>query len=162
MILKLEEIDADQAEALCRRITQNLPEYFGIPLANEQYFNGVRDCKNLAAKIDDQYVGLLSLNYPYENNCNIYWMAVLREYQNNSIGRKLIEEACSLAKKQNANSMTVETLAPDQADENYLKTYRFYQSSGFKPLFNLKPEGYEWNMVYMVKQLDSELDDLKN
>lgn len=152
--IEIEEISQDQAETLCRSITQDLPEYFGIPSANEQYFKGVRDCKNLAAKINGQYVGLLLLNFPYANNSNIYWMAVLRNYQTKGIGHQLIEEACRFAKKQNAQSMTVETLAPDQADENYLKTYHFYQSSGFKPLFNIKPEGYEWNMVYMVKQLD--------
>ncbi|WP_176695277.1 hypothetical protein [Legionella massiliensis] len=49
--------------------------------------------------------------------------------------------------------MTVETLAPEESDENYLKTYHFHESQGFKPLFNLKPAGYEWNMVYMLKTL---------
>ena len=151
--IEIEEINQDQAESLCRIITQDLPEYFGIPSANEQYFKGVRDCQNLAAKIDDQYVGLISLNFPYENNSNIYWMAVLRNYQNKGVGRQLIEQACRFVRRRHVNSVTVETLAPDQTDENYLKTYRFYQSSGFKPLFNLKPAGYEWNMVYMVKEL---------
>jgi len=40
----------NQAETLCRRITQDLPEYFGIPSANEEYFKGVHSCNNLAAK----------------------------------------------------------------------------------------------------------------
>ncbi len=153
MKVTIEEIDSDQAEALCRSITNDLPDYFGIPSANEQYFTGVRHCKNLAAKIDDQYVGLLSLNFPYPNNSNIYWMAVLKNHQAEGIGHQLIEEACKLAKKQNANSMTVETLSPEESDKNYLKTYHFYQSLEFKPLITIKPEGYHWNMVYMVKQL---------
>lgn len=152
--LVIEEINQDQSEELCRNITSDLPEYFGIPSANEQYFSGVRQCKNLAAKINDQYVGLLSLQFPYKNNSNIYWMAVLRKYQSNGVGCRLIEKAHSLMKEENVSSMTVETLAPDHADENYLKTYHFYQAMGFKPLFNLKPEGYEWNMVYMIKNLE--------
>lgn len=153
MAYDIEIVDQNQAETLCRRITQDLPKYFGIPSANEAYFKGVRDCRNFAAKIDGQYAGLLSLNFPYVNNCNIYWMAVLSEFQSKGIGHQLIEAACRLARKLYAHSMTVETLAPDQADENYLKTWRFYQSAGFKPLFNLKPEGYEWKMVYMARQL---------
>jgi hypothetical protein len=52
-----------------------------------------------------------------------------------------------------ANTMTVETLAPQESDENYLKTYHFYEKTGFIPLLNLKPQDYEWNMVYMVKFL---------
>ena len=154
--IEIEEIDQNQAETLCRSITKDLPEYFGIPSANEQYFKGVRSCKNLAAKIGNQYVGLLSLNFPYANNSNIYWMAVLRDHQAKGVGGKLMEEACELAGKSNAATMTVETLSPDESDENYLKTYQFYQSSGFKPLIKLKPEGYEWNMVYMVKYLGKE------
>lgn len=154
MQIEVEEINQEQAETLCRTITQDLPEYFGIPSANQQYFEGVKHCINLAAKIDDRHVGLLSLNFPYANNSNIYWMAVLRNFQNKGVGRQLIQNACQFAKKQKANSMTVETLAPNKADENYLKTYRFYQSTGFKPLIDLKPKGYEWNMVYLIKHLD--------
>ena len=158
--IAVEEINPDQAEILCRSITNDLPEYFGIPLANEQYFKGVRHCNNLAVKINEQYVGLLSLNFPYPNNSNIYWMGILRDHQGQGIGHRLLEEACLYAKKQYANSIMVETLSPEESDENYLRTYHFYQSAGFKPLINLKPEGYEWNMVYMVKQLDSALLDL--
>jgi predicted acetyltransferase/GNAT superfamily N-acetyltransferase len=154
-VIEIEEIDHDQAEELCRKITKGLPEYFGISSANEQYFEGVRSCKNFAAKIKGHYVGLLSLNFPYGNNSNIYWMAVMKGYQARGIGSKLIEEACRVASKLNASTMTVETLSPEHADDNYLKTWKFYQSAGFKPLINLRPEGYQWNMVYMVKNLKS-------
>jgi len=156
----IEQIHADVAEKLCRVISENLPEYFGIPSANEQYFQGVHSCHNLAAKIDNHYVGMLTLNYPYPNNSNIYWMAVLREYQTQGIGRRLVTEACRLARKLNATTMTVETLSPNESDNNYLKTYQFYQSNGFKPLMNLKPESYAWNMVYMIKPLDNPIYDL--
>ena len=158
--ISIEEINPDQAETLCRSITNDLPEYFGISSANEQYFAGVRSCRNLAAKINGQYVGLISLNFPYPNNINIYWMAISKDHQAKGIGRQLMVEACKFAKKQNANSITVETLSPVESDENYLKTYRFYQSSGFNPLINIKPDGYEWNMVYMVKQLSNAMNDL--
>jgi GNAT superfamily N-acetyltransferase len=151
--IEIEEINQDQAESLCRNITADLPEYFGIPSANEQYFAGVRTCKNLAAKINNYYVGLLSLNFPYPNNSNIYWMAVLRDHQSVGVGSRLVQAACQFAKRANATSMTVETLSPDESDDNYLKTYQFYQSLGFNPLINIKPEGYAWNMVYLVKSL---------
>ncbi len=52
-----------------------------------------------------------------------------------------------------ATSLTVETLSTQESDKNYLKTYHFYEKSEFKPLFNLKPEGYEFTMVYMHKML---------
>jgi GNAT superfamily N-acetyltransferase len=80
-------------------------------------------------------------------------MAVLREYQGRNIGNSLIKEAVVYAKEYGAKTMTVETLAPQECDENYLKTYKFYEKCGFMPLFNLKPTNYEWNMVYMLKIL---------
>ena len=35
----------DGADALCREITADLPEYFGIPEANEHYAAGAYACK---------------------------------------------------------------------------------------------------------------------
>jgi hypothetical protein len=49
--------------------------------------------------------------------------------------------------------MKIEHISPEEADENYLKTYKFYEKAGFSPIINLKPEGYEYNMVYMLKSL---------
>jgi len=153
-MIQIEKVSQEVAEDLCRKITADLPEYFGLPDANEHYAIGVHSCTNLAAKMGGDYLGLISIDFPYKNNCNLYWMAVLRDFQGQGIGHKLIEDACKHAKERGATTMTVETLAPFESDENYLKTYNFYQSVGFSPLLNLKPQGYEWNMVYMVKSLD--------
>ncbi len=152
-MIHIEQISPEIAEALCRQITADLPEYFGLPEANEQYFAGVRTRENFASIIDGKYAGLLSLDFPYPGNSNVYWMAVLREFQGHGVGSKLLLHVCAFAKTRGTTTMTVETLAPQEADENYLKTYKFYKHSGFKPLFNLKPAGYEWNMVYMAKDI---------
>lgn len=152
-MIKLEQIPADIAENLCRLITSKLPEYFGLAEVNEHYAQGVRERMNIAAKLDGQYVGLISIEFPYSNSANIYWMAILAEYHNQGIGQKLIEAAYELVKNKQAKTITVETLSPKNADDNYLKTYNFYLKNGFKPLFDLKPKDYAWNMVYMVKNL---------
>lgn len=157
-MIQIEKISQDVAEGLCRKITINLPEYFGLPDVNEHYAIGVRSCTNFAARADIDYLGLISIDFPYPTNANIYWMGVLKKFQGQGIGHKLIEEACKFAKNNGALTMTVETLAPFEADENYLKTYNFYQSIGFLSLLNLKPKGYEWNMVYMVKLLNVHSD----
>jgi len=155
-LIKIEKISQYVAENLCRKITVDLPEYFGLPEANEHYALGVHTRTNFAAKIGNDYVALLSLDFPYPTNSNIYWMGVLLEHHKQGIGRILLNAACDYAKEHGANTITVETLAPSESDENYLKTYQFYEACGFKPLFNLKPKGYEWNMVYMVKNLDND------
>jgi GNAT superfamily N-acetyltransferase len=58
--------------------------------------------------------------------------------------------------------MSVETLAPAESDKHYLKTFNFYKNSGFNPLLNLKPAGYEWNMVYMALSLNQFKNKLNN
>jgi GNAT superfamily N-acetyltransferase len=140
---KIETITPDLACALCRKITADLPEYFGLPEVNDHYAIGVLSRLNLAACVDGEYVGLISIDFPYPENANIYWMGILRQYQSAGIGKILSYEAFQWAKNSGAKTISVETLSPEEADENYLKTYQFYKSLGFAPLFNLKPEGYK-------------------
>lgn len=154
-MIKIETITPDLAEGLCRKITADLPEYFGLPEVNEHYAIGVRSRSNLAAKAGEEYVGLISIDFPYPENANIYWMGILRQYHRMGIGKILSYEAFKHAKNSGAKTISVETLSPEETDENYLKTYHFYKSLGFAPLFNLKPQGYEWNMVYMLKSLNN-------
>jgi GNAT superfamily N-acetyltransferase len=153
-MITIEIIPPDLAEELCRKIIADLPEYFGLPEVNEHYAIGVRSQVNLAAKVDKKYVGLISIGFPYPENANIYWMGILRKFHRAGIGQILSTSAFREAKNRGAKTISVETLSPKEADENYLMTYNFYKSLGFSPLFNLKPSGYEWNMVYMLKPLD--------
>ncbi|KTC82630.1 GNAT family acetyltransferase [Legionella cherrii] len=153
MMIQIEKVSGELAQTLCQTITKDLPEYFGLPEANEHYAIGVTTRTNFAAKKGGSFIGLVSIDFPYPNNATIYWMGVRRDFHRQGVGRQLIEAACHFANTQGATTITVETLSPSEAEENYLKTYLFYQSVGFKALFDLKPAGYEWNMVYMVKKL---------
>ena len=149
--LRIEQVTGDLAEQICRDISANLPEYFGLPEVNEHYAQGVRSRIAFAAIVNQQYVGLISIEFPYPENANIYWLGVLQNFHSKGIGRNLITEALKFLTKNKIKTISVETLSPIEGDKNYLKTYHFYQSIGFLPLFDLKPQGYEWNMVYMVK-----------
>lgn len=160
MTYKIQQISSDISEKLCRKIIADLPEYFGLPECNEEYAKGVRSRINFAIAEKENFIGLLSLDFPYPTNSNIYWMGILRKYQSMGLGQLLLNQAVAFAKGKSAKTMTVETLAPFESDANYRKTYEFYAKVGFKPLFNLKPKGYEWNMVYMIKDLNNSLEEL--
>ena len=56
MNYKVELISGELAEKLCREITEDLPDYFGLPEANERYFAGMQSSFSLAAKVGDKYV----------------------------------------------------------------------------------------------------------
>lgn len=147
----VEPIEPLHAKALCTEITALLPEYFGLPEVNTQYFEGMLSRLSLVARCKDEVVGLITLEFPYPNNANIYWMGVRPEHHRQGIGKILINAANNILLKKAATSLTVETLSPSVADVNYLKTYRFYEECGFQPLFDIKPDGYEFTMVYMYK-----------
>ncbi|WP_419420716.1 GNAT family N-acetyltransferase [Legionella sp. D16C41] len=153
-MIQIEKIKGEVAQAICQTITEDLPEYFGLPEANKHYVMGVKTRTNFAAQMQGNTIGLISIDFPYPNNANIYWMAVRHDFHRQGVGKQLIEGACHFSKTKGARTITVETLSPSESDENYLRTYLFYQSVGFNALFDLKPAGYEWNMVYMVKNLN--------
>jgi ribosomal protein S18 acetylase RimI-like enzyme len=83
-------LGSEEAEALCIKLTANLPEYFGLAECNLHYTQGVKSRINFAYQLDNDFKGLLSLDFPYPENANIYWMAVKREYHRAGIGQALI------------------------------------------------------------------------
>jgi GNAT superfamily N-acetyltransferase len=153
MKIQVERVAPSKAAEICHLIAATLPEWFGIPEANERYEQGCLERESFAARCNDEYVGLIVLEFPFPNNANVYWMAVDKDHHGQNIGSELFQvaEDCCLAR--GCESMTVETLSPNQSDANYLKTYRFYEKCGFKPLFELRPYDPENLMVYMCKQL---------
>lgn len=153
MEIEVIPIETQEASKLHQTITEDLPEFFGLPEANQKYSQGIGQCHNLAISVGGEYVGMIVLNFPYPNNASIYWMGILKIAQGEGYGRLLIEEAEKIALQHGAKTLTVETLSPKVDNKLYLGTYQFYEACGFSPLFDLKPRGYKWDMVYMVKVL---------
>lgn len=149
--VNIEMIDPLIAENICRDITAELQQYFGIPEANERYAKGMLERISFSASVKGQRVGLLTVEIPFSNNANIYWMAVRKDFQGKRIGSSMIQFAEDYCRKQGCTSLTVETLSPKNNDENYLKTYHFYNKCGFAPLFELYTYGPEFLMLYMQK-----------
>lgn len=147
-------IDPSKAEKVCRTLTAGLPEWFGIPEANERYAKGCTERTSFAVKLDDDYIAMITLEFPFPNNANIYWMAVNKKYHGQNIGSQLLKAAEKYCVEQGFKTITVETLSPKEKDPQYLQTYQFYKKNEFKPLFELNPYGPELLMCYMVKLLD--------
>lgn len=158
MDLTIHLLNASESEQVCRALTLSLPEYFGIQEANERYAKGVRELITFGAKFNGIYAGLISLEMPFPNNANIYWMAVKKEYHGQGIGCSLLKYAETYCSKQ-CTSMTVETLSPVEEDPNYIKTYAFYRRNGFEPLFELNTYGPDFKMVYLYKNLGKRNED---
>lgn len=151
--IHISPIDPTTAKLVCRLITATLPEWFGVPEANLRYAHGMLSRVSFVASADNTYIGLITLEFPYPGNANIYWMAVNKAYQNKKVGKKLLRVAEQYCYESGYSSLTVETLSPKQNIIPYLKSYFFYEKCGFKPLFEMHTYGPENLMVYMQKQL---------
>jgi GNAT superfamily N-acetyltransferase len=145
------------AEKICREITSTLPEWFGIPEANKRYAQGMLERTSFAASINGDDVGLLTLEFPFSNNANVYWMAVKKDHHGKKIGASLIDAAEIYCRNHGYTSLTVETLSPKENDKKYLKTYHFYEEIGFKPIFEMHTYGPDHLMVYMQKDLSKNI-----
>ena len=150
---RIQLVDPLIAKKTCREITLTLPEWFGIPEANERYVQGMLERTSFVASVVGEYAGLITLEFPFPNNANIYWMAVKKTHHGKNIGTDLIKAAEDYCRNRGCSSLTVETLSPKENDKNYLKTYQFYETCGFKPLFEMRPFGPDHLMVYMQKNL---------
>lgn len=155
--LTIKRTEPTLAREICRTITTSLPTWFGNAEANARYERGVLDKMSFVARIGNTNVGMITLEFPYPQTANIYWMAVAKTYHNNHIGKKLLAAAENYCLENGYSTLTVETVSPKQEDENYLKTYHFYEKNGFKPLFEIRTYDSENLMIYMHKMLS--LDD---
>ncbi|MDB6081482.1 MAG: Acyl-CoA N-acyltransferase [Chlamydiia bacterium] len=149
-IVHLEPVLSEQT---CRVISSTLPEWFGIPEANEKYAAGVKERTSFSAVVQGECAGMITLDFPFPNVANIYWLAVKKEFHHQGIGTALLKYAESFCLMQKYHSLTVETLSPKQNDSNYLKTYNFYKNLGFQELFELQPYGPDNTMIYLFKKI---------
>ncbi len=152
--IDIKKCNPNLAMKICRQITATLPEWFGIPEANERYAQGMLDRVSFAACLGNDYIGMITLEFPYPNNANIYWLAVEKAYHRKNVGKKLLQTAENYCLERGCSSLTVETLSQKQNDKNYLKTYYFYEEAGFKPLFEMHTYDPNHLMVYMQKTLN--------
>jgi len=141
------------AEPICRAITSSLPEWFGQSEANERYAKGVSERISFAAFDHEEPVGLLTLEFQYPENGNIYWLGVKKSHHHQGVGAGLMEAAQKYCIQKQCQFITVETLSEKNLDAAYLKTYEFYKKHGFQPLFEMPTYGPECLMVYMLKKL---------
>lgn len=151
------ELTPEASERACREISANLPEWFGIHEANERYARGVKERLTFGYMMDKACLGMICLEFPFENAANIYWMGVKREWQNNGIGKALLRHAEIICLGRHIYSISVEILSPKENNSNYLNTFKFYTKEGFKPLFELNSYGPEYLMVYLNKILSPQI-----
>ena len=150
MVYKIEFISATSALELSAQIRANWVKCDEVIDSNELVIEATDLQVYLAARVKEKQVGLLNLKFPYSANAHIGWLGVLLDYQGQGARTSLIHAAYVYAKQQRVQTMTVAVVTPDKENNDYLKSYQFYEKHGFQPLLNGSSEA---GMVYMLKPL---------
>lgn len=120
--------------AVARAILADLPDWFGIPEAREDYIAEAARLPMLAAEEAGAAVGFLSLKRQSPAVFEVAVLAVRRARHRQGCGRALMAAAAEAAAREGADYLTVKTLAPTKFDEGYRRTRAFYDALGFVPL----------------------------
>jgi GNAT superfamily N-acetyltransferase len=145
----------DGKKELCRSILEELPQWFGIPAAIDDYVAGIETLPTFAVGLDGKDAGFIALKSTFESSCEIYVMGVLQPFHGRGLGRALIEKAEDFAWSYGHSHLYVKTLGPSRPDEHYDKTRRFYEAVGFAPLEELHGVWVKNPCLLMVKSAPS-------
>ena len=119
----------------CADIIAALPDWFGIPEANDAYLESLKKFPSWVAIKEEKVVGIITLIRPFPVSFEIHFMAVHPDYHRQGIGKKLVEHVEEEARKNNGKWLHVKTLSPSHPDPFYAHTRQFYYALGFSPLF---------------------------
>ena len=119
----------------CKDIIESLPDWFGIPEANEAFLLDLNKFPSWVALKVKTVVGCITLQQNYPNSFEIHFLAVHPDFHRKGIGKLLIQQIEEVSRQQGGCWLHVKTLSPSHPDPYYGFTREFYYSLGFSPLF---------------------------
>jgi GNAT superfamily N-acetyltransferase len=136
-----------------RRLLDALPDWFGIPEANDEYGASATRLPGYLARQDGEPIGVLLLNRHFPETAEIHLIAVAPAYHRQGVGRALVDAAEVDVRSTGARLLQVKTLGPSRPDPGYDNTRQFYLAAGFLRVEELLDlwEGYP--CLVMVKPL---------
>ncbi len=158
MFEKIEIIERPELKAeICKSILELLPDWFGIPESNQEYCDGVKDKPFYCVKRNNETIGFISLKHNNKYTLEIYVMGIKKEFHNNGIGKRLINEVLKHAKKEKYEYLEVKTLDESRESPEYKSTRLFYRSVGFTPIDVLLNEwGNDNPCLIMIKRIKND------
>ncbi len=125
-----EVLDAGKAE-FCRAVLEDLPEWFGIPEAIDNYCAESERCPMYAITVDGAPAGLVTVDRITPDTSEIVVIAVCRRFRNKGFGRALVGCAENHARADGARLLSVKTLGASHPDPHYSETRAMYEALGF-------------------------------
>ena len=141
----------EEKKAVAKNILEELPEWFGIPEAREEYIRDSAGRTFFCAEENEKAVGFLYLKQTGKDTVELAVMGVLKEYHRKGIGKALFKCAKDSLKESGYSFIQVKTVEMGKYEE-YDQTNQFYISLGFKGLEVFPTLWDEWNpfQIYVM------------
>ncbi len=114
-----------------RRILNELPQWFGIQEAVENYATEAQHLPMFGKVIGNSCSGFVTLRSVSPGVAEIHLIGVLPAYHRQVAGRELVAAACDFEKKRGTVLLSVRTLGVSEQNPHYARTHAFYRAMGF-------------------------------
>jgi GNAT superfamily N-acetyltransferase len=127
--VELRDVDGG-AGTICRSILDALPDWFGIPEANENYVSFADSNPSVIASVDRADVGIttVKLHSPYA--AEVYLMAVRPSHHRIGVGTAMLRHVEANLAASGVEFLQVKTLSATRPDAGYDATRAFYLAYG--------------------------------
>ena len=130
-------LDHTKDAEVCDSVLATLPYHFGDPTGQADCAKAVRSERGWVAVDGDDVVGFLTVAPSSDEALEITWMAVRMDRRRSGIGAQLMGAVTEAAAEDGFRQLVVLTLGtsePEDAEDSYEGTRRFYKREGFVPL----------------------------
>lgn len=134
-------------------ILATLPEWFGIPEANQGYVDDAGRLPSYLALDGDQVVGVALLAEHFPLARELHLLAVRRDRHRQGIGRLLVEAVGADLRSGGVRLLEVHTVGPSHESAEYAQTREFYLALGFVALNELQRIDWSGPTLILVKPL---------
>lgn len=145
-------VRAQDPEAV-RAILAALPDWFGIPSANEHYVRAAAEKTSYLARVDGAVVGAALVDRHFPQTGEIHLIAVRPEHHGSGVGSALLSAVESDLRADGAALLEVKTVGASFEDPGYAATRAFYAARGFLPLEEMTDYDWDGPTLIMVKPL---------
>ncbi len=127
----IREVTEGQSD-ICREVLAALPDWYGIPEANENYAKESASLPFAAAYEDAKVIGFIALKHHFDTTTEVFVFGVKPDWHRKGVGRRLVAWAEDQARGLGHTLLSVKTLSPSNPDEGYRRTRAFYTGIGFQ------------------------------
>ena len=116
--VELRDVDGG-AGVICRAILDLLPDWFGIPEANDRYVEVANSHPSAIASVDDEDVGITTVKHHSPYTAEVYLMAVKPSHHRVGVGTAIACPRRGRVARDGVEFLQVKTLSAAGRDAGY-------------------------------------------